>query len=203
MARMGTGVTWMHVWGAALRSGRVDAWRKTADRFNPVLMIVLSPVAMTRTLAATVAVALVCLVAPVPAAADGATSLQVAVRRTRDVRETEIYVRREHAARLGPFSLVTGASITDRRALWIGVGLSGSFGIGGGWTLDGAVMPGLRDDGTGPDLGHPVEIRSSAGLARRIGPGRVAFGIDHLSNANLGRVNPGSDAVFLRYRFGR
>lgn len=156
---------------------------------------------MIRSVAAVVAVLLA--FPPASAFADGATSVQVAMRRTRDVRETELYVRREQSLGLGPVSFVYGASITDREALWAGVGLSVSAGIAGGWLVDASVMPGLRDDGSGPDLGHPLEIRSSLGLSRRVGPGRIGVGIDHMSNAKLGQQNPGTDGLFLRYRFAR
>lgn len=149
------------------------------------------------------AFALILSLPATPAAAQGATEVQLALRRSMEMNERELYARRVTEAGLGPFRVVYGASVTDRGAVWAGVGLGAMLGLGGGWAVDGSVMPGLRHDGSGPDLGHPVQIRSSAAVSRALGPGRLAFGVDHLSNANLGRENPGSDAVFLRWSLSR
>lgn len=158
---------------------------------------------MIRPLAAAAAFALAATLPPAVAVGDGATVLRLALRRTRDVEETELYARREQAVGLGPVALVYGASVTDRGARWAGVGLSLSGGLGGGWSVDASVMPGPRADGGCPDLGSPLEIRSALAVSRRAGRGRLGVGIDHLSNANSGDRNPGSDAVFLRYRLKR
>ena len=137
------------------------------------------------------------------ALADGATSVQLGLREARDVSEAELYLRRDTEAGFGPVRVVYGASITESGAVWAGVGLQAVFGLGGGWAVEGSVMPGLRHDGSGPDLGHPVQVRSALAISRGVGPGRLALGVDHLSNAALGDMNPGSDSLFLRWTFAR
>lgn len=131
------------------------------------------------------------------------TSIQLALRDTDGTSETEVYLKHESALGAGPFSLVAGGSVTDETALWVGIGAGASFGDDYGWTVDASFMPGLRYDGNGPDLGHAVAFRSSIGVSHPAGPGRVGFGVDRLSNFGLGDRNPGSNAIFLRYGFGR
>ncbi len=146
---------------------------------------------------------LLTLSVPLAAPADPGTDLQLAVREAGGVRETEIYARRETALGLGPFDVVYGAAISDRGGLWAGAGLSLDVGMGGGWRMDGSVMPGLYHEGNGVDLGHTIQFRSGIGVSRGMGPGRLGLGIDHMSNGDLGAVNPGSDGIYLRYRITR
>ena len=158
---------------------------------------------MPRPALAALALATLAALSPAPAAAQGAIELQLGLREAEGLREVELYARRVTEAGLGPARVVWGASVTDRGAVWAGVGLVAAVTLGGGWAADASVMPGLRIEGSGADLGHPVQVRSALAVSRALGPGRLALGVDHLSNAWLRSRNPGSDSVFLRWTLAR
>jgi lipid A 3-O-deacylase len=72
-----------------------------------------------------------------------------------------------------------------------------SSGAGGYAQL--SFMPGLWSQGTGPDLGHPVEFRSGAEIGWQIRNGvKVGISYDHRSNGDMVRVNPGLETLTLR-----
>ena len=61
---------------------------------------------------------------------------------------------------------------------------------------------GAYDRGSGKDLGHSVEFRSQIELAYRFDDrSRLALSLNHLSNASLDEVNPGTESLMLTYAF--
>jgi lipid A 3-O-deacylase len=61
-----------------------------------------------------------------------------------------------------------------------------------------SFAPGLYHAGKGKDLGFPVEFRSQLELSYQFPRGsRIGIGVSHLSNARLGRINPGIEAVSI------
>ncbi|MEM9795210.1 MAG: acyloxyacyl hydrolase [Pseudomonadota bacterium] len=134
-----------------------------------------------------------------PASA-GETHLSFGFRSVDNHEDAEIYARRITDRRVGPLNLAYGGALTEEGAVWVGVGLQRDWVLSGPWYVSASVMPGLRDRGGGPDLGHTVQIRSGLEIGRQFGAGALGIGIDHISNAGLGEDNPGSNALFLRYR---
>lgn len=59
---------------------------------------------------------------------------------------------------------------------------------------------GAYHNGNGKDLGHVIEFRSSAELAYRFDDrSRIGINFYHMSNAHLGRHNPGTEVLSLSY----
>lgn len=101
---------------------------------------------------------------------------------------------------LGVFLPVAGVSYSNRGEFWGGAGLSVGLRFGEGSPVFArlSVMPGLYNRGRGADLGGPFHFRSSLELGVETGRNSaIIFMIDHRSNANLRRVNPGMDVISL------
>ncbi len=63
-----------------------------------------------------------------------------------------------------------------------------------------SVAPGWYHAGRGKDLGFPLEFRSQIELSYRFMSGaRIGVGANHISNAKLGRINPGIEAVSITF----
>lgn len=66
------------------------------------------------------------------------------------------------------------------------------------WVLTPSSGFGVFDDGDEIRLGHTVEFRTGMELARRFDGGRrLGLIVYHLSNAGLGRRNPGNNALMI------
>lgn len=113
---------------------------------------------------------------------------------------TEAYLRYESDRKIGPFDFAAGMSISEHGALWIGAGLMWTrFFPGSRVYVQANAMPGLYHRGNGPDLGHPLEFRTGLELGYAFDRGaRISLGLDHRSNAHIGRWNPGINGLFLR-----
>ncbi|HTP40436.1 MAG TPA: acyloxyacyl hydrolase [Steroidobacteraceae bacterium] len=73
--------------------------------------------------------------------------------------------------------------------------------VGNDWRLALSTGPGYfqRDRGA-PDLGSKLEFLSSIELSRELVAGqRIGIAFQHISNAHLGRINPGSEILQLSY----
>ena len=74
--------------------------------------------------------------------------------------------------------------------------------LGEDWILTPAIGVGYYQAQDPLDLGCGVEFRSSLELARRLANSRrLGLGIAHLSNASLGRINPGTEWLYLSWSF--
>ena len=79
-------------------------------------------------------------------------------------------------------------------------GLSGDIFFGRRIVLTLGSAVGFYLDGEGQDLGHVLEFRSGLDLAYRFdNRSRLGVGVTHLSNANIGDKNPGTETVMLIY----
>lgn len=93
-----------------------------------------------------------------------------------------------------------GAMITTDSALhgYAGVLVDMYFGRRVVFTL--SFAPGLYHNGDGVNLGHTIEFRSAGELAYRFDDrSRLGFMINHISNASLGKRNPGTEVMMLSY----
>ena len=116
---------------------------------------------------------------------------------------TELYVRRDTAMRFGPFRPVYGLSLSDDGEAWVGAGLAYTLQPRDwNWYAEFHLMPGLYAEGSGADLGGPVEFRSGLELGFESERGwRIGLGFDHRSNAGIESSNPGLETVHLRLSF--
>jgi lipid A 3-O-deacylase len=116
----------------------------------------------------------------------------------------EAYVRFDMGTSFGPFQPAVGLSVTDTNDVWVGLGATHTTrfwdrpsGVGGYAQLH--VMPGVYTRGTGPDLGHQLEIRSGAEIGYQAKNGlRYGLSYDHRSNAGLSSPNPGMETLQFR-----
>lgn len=88
--------------------------------------------------------------------------------------------------------------------VWGGAGLVVTMPFLDRFRLEASFMPGLYAEGSGRDLGGPVQFRSLIGLSYAVAPGyRLGVALNHKSNAKLYDDNPGEDSVlaFLAVSF--
>ncbi len=86
--------------------------------------------------------------------------------------------------------------------VFVGVGLSGLYALDKRWFLEGSVMPGYyRAASPENGLGSDFEIRSLLGVGYTLNSGdRLSLAITHKSNASTSAVNPGVNAIEIRFR---
>lgn len=95
---------------------------------------------------------------------------------------------------------------------WAGLELTfdgGLYGAGGllfdwefspDWFLTPSIGAGLYEDGKGSRLGYTLQFRSQLELGYGFENGsRVSLGLGHISNASLGRSNPGAEILSLSW----
>ena len=94
------------------------------------------------------------------------------------------------------------AVIHDEGDFFVGAGISALWQSNSPWFVEASIMPGYFDaSSASTDLGGEFEIRSLIGVGRQINDNtRVSLAIDHKSNADTGRSNPGVDTISLRLR---
>jgi lipid A 3-O-deacylase len=93
-----------------------------------------------------------------------------------------------------------GAFGTSDASIYGWFGLSADIFFGRRIVLNLGSAVGFYLDGEGQDLGHVLEFRSGAELAWRFdNRARLGIGVTHLSNANIGEKNPGTETVMLIY----
>jgi lipid A 3-O-deacylase len=96
-----------------------------------------------------------------------------------------------------PFGGVMASSVGT---LFAFVGVLIDFYLGSHLVLTPSFAPGFYSAGKGKDLGFPLEFRSQVELAFRFWSGaRIGVGVNHISNAKLGHINPGIEAVSITF----
>jgi hypothetical protein len=96
---------------------------------------------------------------------------------------------------ISPF---VGVSGTGKGAFYGYVGFGVDINLGGNWVLTPSLAGGYFNRGGGVDLGSWWEFRSGAELGWRL-PDQRRLGVVfyHMSNAGLGKKNPGEESVTL------
>lgn len=112
----------------------------------------------------------------------------------------EFYFRRETGRADGPFQRVWGVSASTDGELWAGIGHAYTVSLP--WKnfhFQVNAMTGLYAEGSGVDLGGPIEFRSgfSVGYVNNTGV-RMSLSIDHRSNLGIYSENPGLETVQFR-----
>ena len=100
---------------------------------------------------------------------------------------------------LGNISPITGVMITADNAGYIYTGIQARYKIGA-LNITPSFMPGLYHQGDGKDLGHVLEFKSEVQLSLDL-PQNSEFGFsyNHLSNASLGKKNPGANSYMFNF----
>ena len=100
---------------------------------------------------------------------------------------------------LGTISPITGAMITADNAGYIYTGVQAQYKIGN-INFTPSFTPGLYNQGDGKDLGHVVEFKSEVQLSFDLfSDSELGFSYNHISNASLGKKNPGANNYMFNF----
>ncbi len=117
-----------------------------------------------------------------------------------DVIGRETYFRYDFGQNYGPFQPAIGVSVTDSNDTWIGIGATYTARFADQRAyVQLSLLPGLYAEGSGPDLGSPIEFRSGIELGYEARNGlRMGVSFDHRSNAGISSTNPGLETLQFR-----
>lgn len=92
-----------------------------------------------------------------------------------------------------------GMEATTDGTLWLGGGLLYDWNFAGSWHLVPGIGAGLyTKGGSDKDLDYPVQFRTQIEAAYQYDSGiRAGASLSHISNANLGDHNPGTEVLSL------
>ena len=92
------------------------------------------------------------------------------------------------------FYLISGIYLEDN----IGDLLTGKDN---NWNLTPSFGVGYYDDGDGKKLGNKIEFRTTLELSYQLlNKDRIGFSFGHISNANIGKKNPGVEIISISYQ---
>ena len=99
---------------------------------------------------------------------------------------------------LGNISPITGGFITENSAAYVYTGVEWNYDMGGKMTFTPSFAPGLYHEGKGKDLGHVLEFKTELQASYEFSE-LTSFGVsyNHISNASLGKKNPGANSYML------
>lgn len=94
---------------------------------------------------------------------------------------------------IGP---LVGAAVTSDGGSYLRAGLGRDFPFGRRWNVNVSSAAGAYQHGHGKRLGRGLEFRSALDLSVEVRPGvRCGAALAHLSNAGIGRSNPGVETL--------
>ena len=100
---------------------------------------------------------------------------------------------------LGTLSPITGFIITENNAQYFYTGIQAQYKIGKLNVIP-SFAPGLYGKGDGKDLGHVVEFKSEVQLSFDLfSDSELGFSYNHISNASLGKKNPGANNFMFNF----
>lgn len=112
------------------------------------------------------------------------------------------YVRLEyrHGERYWIFKPIAGLDISTDGGFYVHAGFQIDVYAGRRWVISPYFSPGYWKDGSKIKLGHALEFRSGIEFAYRFDDrSRLGISLHHLSNANIGEKNPGTEALLVNY----
>ena len=100
---------------------------------------------------------------------------------------------------LGNLSPVTGGLITGNNSIYVYTGVQADYQFGL-LKLTPSFTPGIYNQGDGKDLGSPIEFKSEIQLSFDLAKDTM-FGMsyNHISNASLGKKNPGANSYMFNF----
>ena len=100
---------------------------------------------------------------------------------------------------LGNLSPITGALVTADSAAYVYTGVQAQYKLGKINFIP-SFTPGLYSKGDGKDLGHLVEFKSEVQLSLDLfSNSEFGFSYNHISNASLGKKNPGANSYMFNF----
>lgn len=121
-----------------------------------------------------------------------------------DESAAEIGVEYRFAPIESVFNLIPsiGLNLSEDGAYWASAGVRYDYALSQNWVITPNFALVGYENGAGLDLGLGLEFRTGLDVAYRLtNSSRLALGIYHMSNADLGEDNPGSESVILSYSF--
>jgi hypothetical protein len=89
--------------------------------------------------------------------------------------------------------------ITADNATYVYTGVQAHYNLGA-LNIIPSFTPGLYEKGNGKDLGHMLEFKSEVQLSLDLPKdSQFGFSYNHLSNASLGKKNPGANSYMFNF----
>ena len=97
------------------------------------------------------------------------------------------------------FSPITGAFITANNAFYIYTGVQAEYQLGF-LKITPSFAPGYYNYGDGKDLGYPLEFKTEVKVALDLSEKtKLGMSYNHISNASLGKKNPGANSYMFNF----
>tara|TARA_B100000767_G_C19551007_1_gene444966 strand:+ start:140 stop:655 length:516 start_codon:yes stop_codon:yes gene_type:complete len=98
----------------------------------------------------------------------------------------------------GNASPITGGFITENSAAYVYTGVEWNYAMGDKIKFTPSFAPGLYHQGDGKDLGHTLEFKTEVQLSYSISEStNLGMSYNHISNASLGKKNPGANSYMF------
>ena len=99
----------------------------------------------------------------------------------------------------GRMSPITGAFITANNAFYLYTGVQIDYEIGP-LNITPSFAPGYYGEGNGKDLGYPLEFKTEVQLSFDFNDNtNLGMSYNHISNASLGKKNPGANSYMFNF----
>ena len=100
---------------------------------------------------------------------------------------------------LGKLSPITGGFLTENSAFYLYSGVQAEYDLGF-FTITPSFAPGYYNEGSGKDLGAPLEFKSEVQMTVNLSDTtHLGMSYNHISNASLGSNNPGANSYMLNF----
>ena len=107
----------------------------------------------------------------------------------------KLFIEADH----GRFSPITGAFITSKNAFYIYTGVQAEYQFGS-LVITPSFAPGYYGEGNGKDLGYPLEFKSEIQMSFDLSNStHLGMSYNHISNASLGKKNPGANSYMFNF----
>ena len=100
---------------------------------------------------------------------------------------------------LGKLSPITGVFLTEKNAFYLYSGVQAEYELGF-LTITPSFAPGYYNYGSGKDLGYPLEFKSEVQVSFDLSESsHLGMSYNHISNASLGKKNPGANSYMFNF----
>ncbi|MDF1720310.1 MAG: acyloxyacyl hydrolase [Minwuia sp.] len=110
----------------------------------------------------------------------------------------QVRVEYRHDKGLGFLKPFGGFMVNDESAAHLYAGVLIDWYVSDSFVITPSFAPGLYMKGQSKDLGYLLQFRSQIEFAYRFDGGtRLGINLNHISNAGLGKQNPGSESISI------
>ncbi len=100
---------------------------------------------------------------------------------------------------LGRLSPITGGFLTENNAFYLYSGVQAEYDLGF-FTITPSFAPGYYNEGSGKDLGAPLEFKTEVQMTLNLSDTtHLGMSYNHISNASLGSKNPGANSYMFNF----